>query len=108
MTSLEIEGLRNWGFLDLYNKNKIYYVNIYQGILLSIRQKIYRDPSIEDMEDALAAALLSDSHFIAYCESKNSYNPDWNTHCTRQFAKYIVFDLYGKGMRDGTGASTPF
>jgi hypothetical protein len=48
------------------------------------------------MEDALPGGLLQEDNFIDHCDSKSSYNPNFNIECARKLAKYIVFKFYGK------------
>jgi hypothetical protein len=94
MTRREIDDLRHWNFIELYNDNTGLYKKIYDDAYASTQQRIGRPPSINDMEDALPGMLLQENNFIDHCDSKNSYNPDFNIDCARKFARFIVFVLY--------------
>ncbi len=94
MTRREIDGLGHWNFIDLFNNNREIYRKMYEATYRSIQQKLSRPPSINDMEDALPGIVLQENNFIDHCDSKNSYNPDFNINCARKFARFVVFVFY--------------
>lgn len=94
MNASEISGLQHWSFTSLFEENRDIYYVIYLKAFQSIveRTKIY--PSIKELEIAVKGLLVEEDNFSRYCESKRSYNVQWNLECLESFSRYIVFMMY--------------
>jgi hypothetical protein len=94
MEPSEIDGLRHWSFIGLFQRNIAYYKNIYSHVEHVIARNIPSYPSYEDMQDGMFAVLLEDQKFKDHYLSKNSHNLTWHIHCARLLAKFIVSEFY--------------
>lgn len=94
MNASEISGLQHWSFTSLFEENHDIYYVIYLKAFQSIieRTKIY--PSITELEIAVKGIPVEEDNFARHCESKNSYNVQWNLECLESFSRYIVFVMY--------------
>jgi hypothetical protein len=93
-----IRGLSHWSFINLFKNNETTFKSIYDGVRDSIVKTTKHEPSVDDLKRDVFTALLNLDLFIEYCQSKNTFNPNWTVLCAEAFAEYIVSIFYNQEL----------
>jgi len=95
MQQRDINKLQHWNFVKLFTDQQAIYEELYRKTYAATQAATGHPPMESDMEDALVGQVLGENNFVKHCNSKKSYNVNFNVEGARKFAEYLVFKLYG-------------